>query len=90
MNQNYMFNVSVASFAKLTGRSLSVFKRDFTKTFNTTPKQWLKEKRLGEAYYLIKHRQQKPADIYLDLGFENLSHFYASFKEKFGLTTSEV
>ena len=42
MNQNYMFNVSVESFAKLTGRSISGFKRDFAKAFNTTPKQWLK------------------------------------------------
>jgi AraC-like DNA-binding protein len=90
MNQHYMFNVSVDYFAKLTGRSLSVFKRDFAKVFGIPPKQWLKEKRLGEAYYLIKHKQQKPADIYLDLGFENLSHFYASFKQKYGCTTSKV
>jgi len=90
MNQNYMFNVSVESFAKLTGRSLSGFKRDFTKTFNTAPKQWLLAKRLEEAHYLIKHKKQKPADFYLDLGFENLSHFYTSFKEKFGLTTSQI
>lgn len=90
MNQNYMFNVSVESFARLTGRSLSGFKRDFTKVFNTTPKQWLKEKRLDQAHYLIKYKQQKPADFYLDLGFENLSHFYSSFKEKFGLTTSQI
>lgn len=90
MNQNYMFNVSVESFAKLTGRSLSGFKRDFTKTFNTTPKQWLLAKRLDEAHYLIKHKKQKPADFYLDLGFENLSHFYSSFKQKFDLTTSQI
>lgn len=85
-----MFNVSVEAFAKLTGRSLSGFKRDFNKTFNKTPKQWLKEKRLEEAYYLIRHKQKKPSDIYLDLGFENLSHFYYSFKRKYGMTTSEV
>ncbi|AZA53928.1 helix-turn-helix domain-containing protein [Chryseobacterium sp. G0201] len=90
MNQNYMFNVSVESFAKLTGRSLSGFKRDFTKTFETTPKRWLLAKRLDEAYYLIKHKQKKPANFYLDLGFENLSHFYVSFKEKFGITTSQI
>jgi AraC family transcriptional regulator, exoenzyme S synthesis regulatory protein ExsA len=90
MNQNYMFNVSVESFARLTGRSLSGFKRDFTGVFNTTPKQWLKEKRLEEAHYLIKYKQQKPADFYSDLGFENLSHFYSSFKKKFGLTTSQI
>ncbi|WP_223600588.1 AraC family transcriptional regulator [Chryseobacterium sp. GVT01B] len=90
MNKNFMFNVSVNAFARLTGRSLSGFKRDFNKTFQMTPKQWLKEKRLKEAYYLIKNRDKKPSDIYLDLGFENLSHFYSSFKKKFGVTTTEV
>ncbi len=90
MNQNYMFNVSIASFAKLTGRSLSGFKRDFTKTFETTPKQWLLAKRLDEAYYLIKYKKQKPTDFYLDLGFENLSHFYYTYKQKFGITTTET
>lgn len=90
MQQNYMFNVSVTSFAKLTERSLAGFKRDFSKTFNSAPKQWLLAKRLEEAHYLIKHKKQKPTDFYLDLGFENLSHFYTSFKEKFGLTTSQI
>jgi AraC-like DNA-binding protein len=90
MNQHYMFNVSVEAFAKLTGRSVSGFKRDFAKTFNTTPKQWLREKRLDEAIYRIKQKKEKPADFYLDLGFENLSHFYYTFKQKFGLTTTEI
>jgi len=90
MNKNFKFNVPVETFARLTGRSLSGFKRDFNKAFNMTPKQWLKEKRLEEAYYQIRHRNKKPSDIYLELGFENLSHFYYSFKQKFGLTTSKV
>ncbi len=90
MNRNYMFNVPIGSFARLTGRSLSGFKRDFSRIFQTPPQQWLREKRLDEAHYLIKHKRQKPADFYLELGFENLSHFYFSFKQKFGLTTSEI
>ncbi|MGE8432558.1 helix-turn-helix domain-containing protein [Chryseobacterium joostei] len=90
MNKNFMFNVSVEAFARLTGRSLSGFKRDFSKIFNMTPKQWLKEKRLNEAYYLIKNKNKKPSDIYLDLGFENLSHFYSSFKKKYGITTTAL
>nr|WP_315028561.1 AraC family transcriptional regulator [uncultured Chryseobacterium sp.] len=90
MNKNFMFNVSIEAFARLTGRSLSGFKRDFNKIFNKSPKQWLKERRLKEAYYLIKNKDKKPSDIYLDLGFENLSHFYFSFKQKYGITTSKV
>lgn len=90
MQKNYMFNVPIKRFAKLTGRSLSAFKRDFKKRFNTSPRKWLQNKRLNEAYSLIKHKQKEPVNIYLDLGFENLSHFYFSFKQKFGITTSEV
>ncbi|MFZ4861274.1 helix-turn-helix domain-containing protein [Sphingobacterium sp. Mn56C] len=90
MTKNYQYNVPLENFAKLSGRSLASFKRDFEKIFNTSPGKWLKEKRLTEAFELIASKQRKPADIYLDLGFENLSHFYASFKEKFGVTPATI
>jgi AraC-like DNA-binding protein len=90
MQQNYHFNVPVADFARLTGRSLAGFKRDFTGTFGSAPRKWLQDKRLTEAHFLIREKKQKPADIYLDLGFENLSHFYTSFKQKFGATPAEL
>ncbi|EJL70325.1 helix-turn-helix domain-containing protein [Chryseobacterium populi] len=90
MNNNFMFNIDVGSFAKLTGRSISAFKRDFAKVFNVPPKQWLKERRLEEAYHIIKYQKKRPADFYMDLGFENLSHFYYSFKKKYGVTTMEL
>jgi AraC-like DNA-binding protein len=84
MLQNFRFNVSVERFAYLTGRSLSSFKRDFVKIFNTTPSHWLIQKRLEEAYFLIEKKNKKPSDIYLDLGFEDLSHFSFAFKKLFG------
>ncbi len=90
MRKNYQYNVPVEKFAKLTGRSLASFKRDFQKIFETSPRKWLQEKRLSEAYDLLEKKQKKPADIYLDLGFENLSHFYSSFKEKFGITPAMI
>lgn len=90
MIKNYHYNVPLENFAKLSGRSLASFKRDFEKIFQTSPRKWLKEKRLSEAYDLIEKKQRRPADIYLDLGFENLSHFYASFKEKFGVTPATI
>ncbi len=84
MVSNYHFNVPVEKFAQLTGRSLAGFKRDFHKTFNMPPRHWLQEKRLNEARHLIETKHQKPSAIYLDLGFESLSHFSNSFKKKFG------
>ncbi|RKR84954.1 AraC-like DNA-binding protein [Mucilaginibacter gracilis] len=90
MNQNYMYNVPSAQFARLTGRSLAGFKRDFEKTFKTSPGQWLQQKRLNEAYYQIKQMGQKPSEVYLNVGFENLSHFSYVFKKAFGIAPSMI
>ncbi|SHL87858.1 helix-turn-helix domain-containing protein [Mucilaginibacter sp. OK098] len=86
MLSNYQFNVPVEKFAQLTGRSLAGFKRDFQKTFDMAPRHWLQERRLTEARHLIESKHQKPSAIYLDLGFESLSHFSHAFKKKFGQT----
>ncbi|HEV7737078.1 MAG TPA: AraC family transcriptional regulator, partial [Chlamydiales bacterium] len=75
MNKNFHFNVQISRFAYLTGRSLATFKRDFGKIFHLSPSRWLQQKRLEEALYLIKKKGKAPSDIYLDLGFEDLSHF---------------
>ena len=88
MNQNYTYNVSTAQFAKLTGRSLASFKRDFEKVFKTSPGHWLQQKRLSEAYYQISEKGRKPSDVYLDVGFENLSHFSFAFKNAYGVAPS--
>lgn len=90
MNKNYRFNVSIERFAYLTGRSLSIFKKDFAKIFGETPSRWLIKKRLQEAYFQIEKKGKKPVEIYLDLGFENLSHFSFAFKKKFGLAPNEL
>ncbi|QRR01383.1 AraC family transcriptional regulator [Dyadobacter sandarakinus] len=90
MNHNFKYNIPLSSFAKLAGRSLSTFKRDFTKIFETTPEKWLQQKRLEEAHYLIAKREMRPSEVYLEVGFENLSHFSFAFKKTFGLTPSEL
>lgn len=90
MNRHYHFNVELKRFAYLTGRSLSTFKRDFEKIFTITPSRWLLQKRLQKAYYLIKEERKIASDIYLDLGFEDLSHFSFAFKKAYGVAPSQV
>ncbi|MCF2517612.1 AraC family transcriptional regulator [Dyadobacter sp. CY351] len=90
MLNNFHFNVPVEKFAQLTGRSLAAFKRDFLKTFGAPPRQWLQDKRLNEAKHLIETKHEKPSAIYLDLGFESLSHFSHSFKKKFGIAPTAL
>jgi AraC-like DNA-binding protein len=89
MNTSFLFNIPLTEFARLTGRSLSTFQRDFKAIFNITPEKWLKDKRLLEAKYLITEKRQKPSEVYFHVGFENFSHFSSAFKQKFGHNASE-
>jgi AraC-like DNA-binding protein len=90
MNEHYKFNVDLNRFAYLTGRSLATFKRDFEKIFNTSPNRWLQKKRLNDAYYLIKEKGWKSSDVYLEVGFKDLSHFSFAFKKTFGIAPSSL
>jgi AraC-like DNA-binding protein len=90
MQRHFSYNVPLAQFAKLTGRSLSAFKRDFAKIFSATPEKWLQQQRLAQAHFLVTQKQKRPSDIYLELGFETLSHFSYAFKKQFGQTLTEV
>lgn len=90
MTRNYKFNMRLERFAYLTGRSLSTFKRDFKAIFNDAPNHWLVKRRLEEAYILIQKENKKASEIYLDLGFEDLSHFSLAFKNQFGLRPTEL
>lgn len=83
MEKNFMFNMTMEKFGYLTGRSLTTFKRDFKKSFDTTPQKWLTQKRLELAHYQIREQNRKPSEVYAEVGFENLSHFTYAFKKHF-------
>lgn len=90
MERNFMFNMPMAKLGYLTGRSLSTFNRDFKKHFNTTPQKWLTKKRLELAYYQLTEKKKKPSEIYLEVGFEDLSHFSFAFKNQYGISPSNM
>jgi len=90
MEKNFSYNLNLERFGYLTGRSLATFKRDFQKTFNTSPQKWLLKKRLERAHFLLTDSQKKPSEVYLEVGFENLSHFSTSFKQMFGYNPSSL
>ncbi|WP_454046426.1 helix-turn-helix domain-containing protein [Chryseobacterium sp. Marseille-Q8038] len=88
MEKNYMFNMPLERFGYLTGRSLSTFNRDFRKIFQTTPQRWLTQKRLELAFYHLSEKNKKPSDVFLEVGFEDLSHFSHAFKKQYGFAPS--
>jgi len=90
MEKNFMFNLPLEKFGYLTGRSLTTFKRDFSKAFNTTPQRWLTQKRLELAHYHFVEKKKKPIDVCYEVGFENLSHFSFAFKKQYGYSPTEL
>jgi len=90
MERNFMFNLPLEKFSYLTGRSLTTFKRDFKRVFNTTPQRWLTQKRLELAHYQFVEKKKRPIDVCYEVGFENLSHFSYAFKKHFGYAPTDL
>jgi AraC-like DNA-binding protein len=88
MTANFCYNLSLEDFARLCGRSLSTFKRDFRAVFQTSPGKWLLQKRLDYAAAMLGNVTLQITQIALESGFEDVSHFTRSFKRKFGVSPS--
>lgn len=86
MEANYMFNLTIAQFARMAHRSTSAFKKEFAEYYQTTPGKWLTQKRLDHAKWLLETSQKSISEVAFNSGFENLSHFSRIFKQKFGLS----
>ena len=90
MEDNFCFNLKLEEYAQLSNRSLSAFKRDFQKQFNTTPGKWLLEKRLNHAMNLLSNTDKTVSEASFESGFENPSHFSRSFRQHFGVAPTRV
>ncbi len=86
----YLKPLSINELARISGRSLSAFKRDFELQFNTSPAVWIKNKRLEYAFFLLQNSQKNVSEISLEIGYESVSHFIKAFKEKYGFTPNKI
>lgn len=86
MERNFLFNLKLEEFARLSGRSLASFKRDFLSAYQTTPARWLLQKKLEYAKQLLEISDKNVNELSFDAGFESASHFIRSFKQHYQLT----
>lgn len=84
MEDNFYHNLRLDEYARLCGKSLSAFKRDFELYFKTTPGRWLLSRRLQHAHLLVHTTDMTMSEIAFESGFENVSHFSRAFKEQYG------
>ena len=90
MEDNFCYNLKLETYAELSSRSLSAFKRDFEKLFQTTPGKWLLEKRLHHALHLLNNLNKPVSEAAFESGFQSPSHFSRAFKTRFGKGPGEM
>jgi AraC family transcriptional regulator, exoenzyme S synthesis regulatory protein ExsA len=90
MEENFCFNLKLEEFARLSNRSLSSFKRDFQKIYQTSPGKWLNQKRLQYAMHLLVNLNHTVSEAAFESGFEHPAHFSRCFRDRFGLPPTAV
>lgn len=85
MRTNFQQDLQLEEFARLCGRSLSAFKRDFKNYYQESPGKWLSAKRLEYATSLLLNSDMNINEICHESGFKNSSHFNKLFKDKHSL-----
>ncbi len=89
MLKNFQYDLQMEEFARLCGRSLSAFKRDFKNVYHSTPGKWLNDKRLDYAGVLLVSSDLNVNEICYESGFRNSSHFNKVFKDKYQLSPKQ-
>ncbi len=90
VESNVYSNLKLEEIAFLCNMSLSTFKRHFKLEYQVAPGKWLQDKRLQKAKDLLQEGELSPSDIYMEIGYNNLSNFSTAFKNKFGISPTEI
>jgi AraC-like DNA-binding protein len=84
MQENYSFHLTLGDYAKLACLSVPTFKREFKKVFKDAPARWVLSKKLRQAAELLSNSNLPIAEITMECGFENQTHFSRVFRKKYG------
>ena len=82
-------SATIEQLAILSGRSLSSFKREFTRQYNEPPRTWIRKKKLERAAFLLTTTDRSIDQISEASGFASAPHFTRLFKEHYASTPSE-
>ncbi len=88
--ENNKYNkLNLEELAFLSNMSVSTFKREFFKHYQTTPMKWFTDQRLHHIAFLLQTKRNRPIELYEVAGYENFSNFVQAFKKKFGMTPKQ-
>lgn len=80
--------IDMAKLEEISGSSRKTIYRHFREYMNTTPSEYINDKRLAEAKRLLQNTSINLIDISSMLYYSSQSHFTKCFREKYGVTPS--
>ena len=89
IHQNYGQHIDTSRIAASALISESECLRCFRSTISTTPIQYLKEYRIQQAAAMLTGTQDKVSDIAARCGFQDMSYFSKTFRQKYGCSPVE-
>ena len=85
----HIADISLEAAAKQANLTESTFSRQFSGINGISFKQYVVEKKIQRAIFLLQTTNRKMIDIALDCGFDSVSGFYSAFQKKTGTTPSK-
>lgn len=88
LNDSLDSDIHVDALARLTGMSVQGFISAFRRSFQTTPYQYLLDRRIDRAQVLLAATSRSIAEIAVSVGFSTPGHFATAFKRRVGVSPS--
>ena len=89
INQNYHKSITLAEMAAMAGYSPNYFHNLFRKVMGMTPQEYLMDKRLQQAKWLLIHTENSLSEIAYECGYSSQSHLCSRFKQAVFCTPGE-
>ena len=89
MRAHFHHEITNRQLASISNMSLRAFERQFRAAFHLTPQRFLRKLRLRLASRALIYTDQSLAEIALNCGFADQSHFSREFRRQFGRTPRE-
>lgn len=89
IDTNVANGINLSSVAKKAGLTESALSRQFSKINGVSFKQYVVEKKIQRAIFLLQTTNRKIIDIASESGFDSISGFYSAFRKITGTTPSK-
>jgi len=89
IENNFTQKLSLKTLASESGYSRAHFLRMFYASFGATPHDYLVDRRLSHAKYLLKRERSSIAGIAVECGFSSQAHMTSLFRRKLGVTPGD-